>query len=430
MEWLEFCQKMKRIIPERSRLLDTRYESERIVYKIGDSEYEYTIAQYLELKERLSEYIFSSFSLANPNSYEILVENIDMGRHYPLPISSNDEEDLITTVDNELNLTYTIRPISDELLWFVIKSLDDEYHMSIRAPHSWMVEKIRSISNKSLFEIIRIMYRLPLELHISSSNVIPYDKMENYAHSYLFNFTYNTDCVLRKISSIESILPKRTFRHGFRHRNYNEIEFPKLIYSQDLVEQYHMAVASSDPFMKFIGYYHIIEHFYDDVYSDEIINNVKEIIQSPGFSSKRKKDLIKIIDLVKKKTKQGREEYIGTESEALELTLKKYINIHSLIDELNNIDESLVSYYTHNEVSFSKGDTFDLNDIQNQKLYKKIAARIYKTRNSLVHCKSNETRLNERGIYQPFKNNQELLKEIPLMRCIAELIIIKTAKDI
>ena len=50
MEWLEFCQKMKRIIPERSRLLDTRYESEGIVYKIGDSEYEYTIAQYLELK--------------------------------------------------------------------------------------------------------------------------------------------------------------------------------------------------------------------------------------------------------------------------------------------------------------------------------------------------------------------------------------------
>ena len=112
------------------------------------------------------------------------------------------------------------------------------------------------------------------------------------------------------------------------------------------------------------------------------------------------------------------------------MTLKKYINIHSLIDELNNIDESLVSYYAYNEVSFSKGDTFDLNDIQNQKLYKKIAARIYKTRNSLVHCKSNETRLNERGIYQPFKNNQELLKEIPLMRCIAELIIIKTAKDI
>ena len=428
MEWLEFCQKIKRIIPERSRLLDIRYENERIVYKIGDAEYEYTSTQYLALKERLSEYLFSSFSLATPNSYEILVENIDIGRHYPLLLSLRDEEDLITTVDNDLNLTYTIRPISDEFLWFVIKSLDDKC-MSLKGPYLWLYEKIRSISNKSLFEIIRVMYRLPIELHISSPNVISYDKMENYAHSYLFNFTYNTDYVLRKISSIESIFPKRNFSHGSRHRNYNEIEFPKLIYSQDLVEQYQMAVASNDPFMKFIGYYHIIEHFYDDVYSDEIINNVKEIIQNPGFSSKRKKDLIKIIDLVKKKTRQGREEYIGTESEALELTLKKYINIHSLIDELNNIDESLVSYYAHNQVSFSKGDTFDLKDIQNQSLYKKIAARIYKTRNSIVHCKSNENRLNERGIYQPFKNNQELHKEIPLMRCIAELIIIKTAKD-
>ncbi len=151
----------------------------------------------------------------------------------------------------------------------------------------------------------------------------------SYANSYLFNFAYNADCVLRKISTVDSIFPKRTFRHDFRHRNYREIESPKLVYSQDLVEQYHMAVASSDPFIKFIGYYHIIEHFYDDVYAEEIINNVKDIIQSPGFSSKRKKDLIKIIDLVKTKTRQGKEEYIGTESEALELTLKNmltYIN--------------------------------------------------------------------------------------------------------
>lgn len=132
-----------------------------------------------------------------------------------------------------------------------------------------------------------------------------------------------------------------------------------------------MSVASSDPFIQFIGYYHIIEHFYDDVYADEIINNVKDIIQNPSFSSKRKKDLIKNIDLVKAKTKQGKEEYIGTESEALELTLKKYVSINNLIEELNNIDSTLICYYTHNEVQFSKGDAFDLNDIQNQKLYKK-----------------------------------------------------------
>lgn len=67
---------------------------------------------------------------------------------------------------------------------------------------------------------------------------------------------------------------------------------------------------------------------------------------------------------------------------------------------------------------------------QGKELYKKIAARIYKTRNSLVHYKSNEISKKERGIYGPFVNNHELLKEISLMKCIAELIIIKTAEDI
>jgi len=57
----------------------------------------------------------------------------------------------------------------------------------------------------------------------------------------------------------------------------------------------------------------------------------------------------------------------------------------------------------------------------------KIANRIYKTRNALVHSKSNDYIAKERGIYKPFKNNKELSKEIPLMRYISEAIIIKSA---
>lgn len=55
---------------------------------------------------------------------------------------------------------------------------------------------------------------------------------------------------------------------------------------------------------------------------------------------------------------------------------------------------------------------------------------IYKTRNALVHHKSNTARLKERGIYHPFKDEAELSNEIPLMRFVAEAIIIKTATEI
>lgn len=83
-----------------------------------------------------------------------------------------------------------------------------------------------------------------------------------------------------------------------------------------------------------------------------------------------------------------------------------------------------------NEVTFSKGDKIDLTNLENIKLNKKIAARIYKTRNSLVHSKSNDGRLKDRGIYESFSDSVELSKEIPLMRFIAEEIIINSATSI
>lgn len=93
-------------------------------------------------------------------------------------------------------------------------------------------------------------------------------------------------------------------------------------------------------------------------------------------------------------------------------------------------DSDLVRYYCTHEISFSNGDTIDLNDFENEKLPKKVAARIYKTRNSLVHHKSNSARVKERGVYHPFKDDAELSKEIILMRLIAEMIIIKSAQEI
>lgn len=59
-----------------------------------------------------------------------------------------------------------------------------------------------------------------------------------------------------------------------------------------------------------------------------------------------------------------------------------------------------------------------------------MANRVYKTRNSLVHSKSNEVKLNERGIYKPFKDSKALLKEIPLLKEISEEIIIKSASEL
>lgn len=210
----------------------------------------------------------------------------------------------------------------------------------------------------------------------------------------------------------------------------NEIEPPKLFYVRELTEQYNLALSSADPFIKYIAYYHIMEHFFDTVYNCALISSVKEILQHPGFSAKKPKEISRIIDVVQRKTRLAKEGFQGSELEALELTINAFVTMEQLRDTLYQYDPAFIDYYKNHEVSFSNGDAIDLNDTQNEKLPKKIAARIYKTRNSLVHYKSNNERVRERGIYHPFTNDKELANEMPLMRSLAEAIIIKSADEI
>lgn len=219
-------------------------------------------------------------------------------------------------------------------------------------------------------------------------------------------------------------------------RNYRRILSSRMINVRTLrndageIEQYNLSLTSEDPFIKFIGYYHILEYFFDAVYTDELINSVKDIILHPGFSTKKPKEINKIIDTVRKKTRANQDAFQGTELEALELTIKRFVSLEQLHEDLANYRPDLIAYYKSHEISFSNGDAIDLDNYTSDKLPKKIAARIYKTRNALVHHKSNTARLKERGIYHPFKDEAELSNEIPLMRFVAEAIIIKTATEI
>lgn len=71
---------------------------------------------------------------------------------------------------------------------------------------------------------------------------------------------------------------------------------------------------------------------------------------------------------VTKKVHDKNERYDINELEALELVLRKYIDISEL---LNNIPDMSIDYYKTYEVPFSKGDIVDFDDISNPKLYKK-----------------------------------------------------------
>lgn len=422
MEWNEFIDKVKFILKRFNKEFNIDYSEDSISYTVGEKSYEFSKSDYNNITNDAMKSDLSQFTVLTNNSYEVIIYQTNKMVRRLLPYKL--EERIVSTniKDSMNNIEYKFQEISDVMVWNIIKEIDLG---SLKRTFMIFPPRLRGDEGENLFNLLRVCFRNPYSLIVSYKKDIDKNKLNDYINSFLFNFCYNYGYSFRIMNSLDELL-------NIRYRNKNssykseELDAPRLLYKQDLTEQYHMAVSSEDPFVQFIGFYHIMEYFYEEIYKEGVVNNVKEILLDPGFSTKRKKDIMKLVDLINKKRTEST---VGSELEALELTLRKYIDIEKIIEKLNEIDEDIIEYYKNNKVNFSNGDAIDL--IGDKKhIFKKLANRVYKTRNSLVHSKSNEVRLNERGIYKPFKDSKALLKEIPLLKVISEEIIIKSASEL
>ena len=408
MEWDEFIDKVKFILKRFNKEFNIDYSEDSISYTVGEKSYEFSKSDYNNITNDAMKSDLSQFTVLTNNSYEVIIYQTNKMVRRLLPYKL--EERIVSTniKDSMNNIEYKFQEISDVMVWNIIKEIDLE---SLKRTFMIFPPRLRGDEGENLFNLLRVCFRNPYSLIVSYKKDIDKNKLNDYINSFLFNFCYNYGYSFRIMNSLDELL-------NIRYRNKNssykseELDAPRLLYKQDLTEQYHMAVSSEDPFVQFIGFYHIMEYFYEEIYKEGVVNNVKEILLDPGFSTKRKKDIMKLVDLINKKRTEST---VGSELEALELTLRKYIDIEKIIEKLNEIDKDIIEYYKNNKVNFSNGDAIDL--IGDKKhIFKKLANRVYKTRNSLVHSKSNEVRSNERGIYKPFKDSKALLKEIPLLK--------------
>ena len=351
-------------------------------------------------------------------SYEALVKF-----ETPLPILFRRffEEDL-SKEDPANGIVYELSKPTDEYLLFILDALiESEYWKDIFRFFLLRVIRERTGMEKSeFFEFLSKFLRI-YTLKIRSREPMSSDRFSKLATSFLFNLSYNLDIAVIEVRFLHELARSKITRI----RRSREIEPPRRIYNPDLVYHYQMAISTDSIPLQFLSFYHVIEHFFYDIYHEDLINTVKAKITSPDFSYKRKRDLENLIKLISQKIKYKDEELLYNEQEALYLTLKKYVRLDNLIAKLREYDESLIEYYQKNKVSFSKGASinFSLSDTEN--IFRQIADRIYKTRNSIVHSKEGG-----KPRYVPFRNDKELTMEIPLIRFIAEEIIINTSKVI
>lgn len=423
MEWDEFIDKLKYILRGFNREFNINYSEDSISYIVDEKSFEFSKSDYDKISNDAMKSDLSQFTVSNNNSYEVIIYQTNKMVRRILPVKF---EEFIKIKDSMNNIEYKFQEISDLMVWNIIKEIDlESFRGSFRGSFLAFLPRLSRDIDVNLFNLLRICLRNPYSIIISYEESIDKRKLNDYINSFLFNFCYNYGYSFRVMNSLDELL---NIRYRDKNSSYKdeELNAPRLSYKQDLTEHYHMAVSSEDPFVQFIGFYHIMEYFYEEIYKEGVINNVKEILLDPSFSTKRKKDIMKLVDLINKKRTENT---VGSELEALELTLSKYIDIEKIREKLNEIDKDIIDYYKNNTVNFSNGDVVDLRG-DKKIIFKKLANRVYKTRNSLVHSKSNEVRVNERGIYKPFKDSKALLKEIPLLKTISEEIIIKSASEL
>jgi len=211
-----------------------------------------------------------------------------------------------------------------------------------------------------------------------------------------------------------------------RRGTASEIEPPKRRYINELVHFYARGNSGESLDYQYLSYYHILEYFFEKVYSDSVVEKMRLELTRPGFSYKRDKDLLKFEKTMRKAFQDFSSSSGVNEKEALVLTLKKYVpELNLLKDGLNDISSSIVAYLKTNDSPFG-GSKVDFDMLESKGVYTALANRIYTTRNAIAHSK--ETLAKDKFI--PYKHDKELLNEVILIKCVAEETIINSSKEL
>lgn len=380
-----------------------------------------------ELKE-----IFEKVNSAQIHGLELLVEHkYEVAVEIDRPIIHTMEFPQVS-LDKENNIEYQIGLCSVEYCVFLLITLIEKSKQQnkrrvilptkFRRGYPYQIDNENDEKELDWKEIlIRIMREFSIK--IITPNYSSLEKNRKRKEAYVFEFIYKTERVVGEYADIEDILPTLEMGRRMVDSVPNTIEtIPRREYISDVVDYYRLAFSSADPYIKYISFYHIMEYFYDEVYKRKIVADLINKITHPDFSYKDEEKVYEIATFVKNRMHMNDESGQGDELESLKYVLKEYVDIEQLKNKLNSIDQDSIMFYQSNKVAFCKAPTIPWNDSEG--VYNQIARRIYYTRNSLIHSKSGKNR--ER--YKPYKDEKELQKEIPLVRVIAEMIIINSSK--
>lgn len=361
--------------------------------------------------------VYSSLWLHDDTSMELLVRE-----ESPTPVRRFRGEELnIRDADN--GISYWVSEASDAYLLFFLDQI--EQHSDVRnffRPYMNSMTERRLLEQDnapSIFEFLRINFIRISTVRIKCDSKTSVARMSKFAYSFLFQLAFNTDSALVPQRELDAL--SRSGRiSGMRRNRLSEIDPPRRTYKEDLIHHYLLAISTDNPLVEYLSHYHVLEHFYEAVFNDDLILAIQSQITQPSFSYRKKQDIKGLISTIRKSLKIRNDTITFSEEEALRLTLSKFIEVPALVNDLESYDSRLIDYYRDKKVPFSGGSEVDLRSGEFEETLKRLAKRIYQTRNALIHSKDGE-----KAKYTPFTDDHVLTMELPLLRFVSEQTILK-----
>ena len=108
--------------------------------------------------------------------------------------------------------------------------------------------------------------------------------------SFTFSYAYNLGKVVYPSDNLEDAYDLTTSRRLRRGRS-DLMEPPKKKYIPELVNFYLRGASGESRDYQYLSYYHILEYFFEKVYMDNVVQQLRSELTHPSFSYKRDKDI-------------------------------------------------------------------------------------------------------------------------------------------
>jgi hypothetical protein len=274
--------------------------------------------------------IHEETALVSPKTYEVAVREESVAPFRRL------REDKIEVSNQETRLSYKLSATSDAYLVWMLGQMKDR--LDPRDSRAGMIyrrsldRQIQDEGGMSPLEFIRQTSFRWLTLKISSDKASPAHLFARYTHAFLFQIAYNLDISLVPQRLIEEMVRSGRINRMRRSRT-EDIDPPRRVYNEDLVQHYLLAVSTENPVIEYLSYYHVLEYFFESVFNDDLVNTIRDSITSPGFSYKRKTDINKLINSIKRSLQIRSETITYSEAEALKLCIERVASMPDLIGD-------------------------------------------------------------------------------------------------